>query len=574
MLYIFVDHKVFYDLAIQWHHQLQPNYQTEIINIINGQMSEHLVIMFGLNHYRGTIPDNYILVQLEQFYSHWIDDSYIKLIQNAKEVWDYSLVNYQKLKSQNPRYKFIPIGYGSVWAHSKLSINPPNNPVNDLVFMGQLNSRRTVIINQLVESGLKVKVLENIWGNERTQELFNAKLIINIHFYPKAILETVRIAYLLSQNLVVLSETSDDRVLDRLHQKWVIFADYDNLVENAIRLIQNPNLISQQRDRLSNYCQHPTVLPTEHFDSKLIMAPNKSSPNQAKFDQLGDLITSSEDIDSVPQKNQDGNLIVKVNLVTNQQLPPISIITITRNRKHMFAMPIRNFNLFKYPAELIEWIIVDDSDQADQNLLDILPDDDRIIYLKISHPTNRKPTNLIQKKIIFRQIENNKSLPLDIGRKRNIGIQYAHAKYIAMMDDDDYYYPLSIYSRMAILLTYPKYQCVGVCDLDVYDIQNHTSARFESPYLSEASMMFTIDFWQARHFPELEHELGEGYGFTYGRRKQTVKMPSCFNLIAITHGQNFTSKRRQIMPNSQNNLLKQLDLESKLFLLEWETQVN
>ena len=53
------------------------------------------------------------------------------------------------------------------------------------------------------------------------------------------------------------------------------------------------------------------------------------------------------------------------------------------------------------------------------------------------------------------------------------------------MDDDDYYYPLSIYARIALLLKYPNYDLVGVTDLDIYDVVNNFSAHVKGALISE-----------------------------------------------------------------------------------------
>ena len=45
----------------------------------------------------------------------------------------------------------------------------------------------------------------------------------------------------------------------------------------------------------------------------------------------------------------------------DENLPKISVVTLTHNRKHMFKLAVYNYNTSDYPSDKIEWIIVDDS---------------------------------------------------------------------------------------------------------------------------------------------------------------------------------------------------------------------
>lgn len=547
MLYLFLDHRVFWDLAIEWKYLLEMNLKqsVKIINQIPNTMDLDLVIMFGLNHYNGQMPKNYILVQLEQSpESGWFGEKYLELIKNALVVWDYSFVNYQKLNQYNKQYYCLTLGYGTQWI---INNNRHTNNSCDVLFMGQLNPRRQLIIDQLRSNGIICHILENSWGKERLDQINGAKLIINIHFYPTAILETVRLSYLLSLGKPVISESSCDYVLDCQYGKYIELVDYQSLVEATISIIKTPEKIETLLKKSQAFLTLKTNLPIDKISSKLnnmIQSPESVKiPSVDDYSQLDQLIANSNDIQQVKQSIKNGSLVLHLNKYEDDDLPHVSIITITKNRKHLFQMPIRNWTLFEYPTDKLEWIIVDDSTD-DSDLTDILPNDPRIHYFKLN---NQK----------------------DIGYKRNFAIKQTKYNYICMMDDDDYYYPISIYSRIAVLLSNPQYSCVGVTDLDVYDIKNNSCARFISPYLSEASMAFTKYFWEQQPFSEKEHSLGEGYPFTKNRRNLLIKMPSCFNLIAITHGQNWTGDRRRIEPSHRIDILKQLDLDSKLFLFQW-----
>ena len=70
----------------------------------------------------------------------------------------------------------------------------------------------------------------------------------------------------------------------------------------------------------------------------------------------------------------------------DDDLPSVSVITPTFNRKYLFDLAIRNFTNTDYPTNKIEWIIVDDSEE--ENLQDILPDIENIEYIKLDERTS------------------------------------------------------------------------------------------------------------------------------------------------------------------------------------------
>jgi glycosyltransferase involved in cell wall biosynthesis len=260
------------------------------------------------------------------------------------------------------------------------------------------------------------------------------------------------------------------------------------------------------------------------------------------------IIDSHDLFEAEQEVTRDQELVLKLPNLSLDQLPPVTIVTVTYNRKAIFPMAIRNWSLFDYPHDRLEWVIVDDSDDG-SSLSSLLPNDTHICYYRLK-TTGR----------------------LSIGQKRNFGVEHATHSIIVFMDDDDYYYPYSIHARVALLLKYPQYDLVGVTDLDIYDVVNDFSARVKGSLISEASMGFRKSFWQEQHFPDQFNSLGEGYPFTKNRRHKIIKMPSCFNMIAMTHRTNYTqggrSYDRYKNVTKKDNLLHTLDFSTRLFITE------
>ena len=232
------------------------------------------------------------------------------------------------------------------------------------------------------------------------------------------------------------------------------------------------------------------------------------------------------------EKTTGNNLSIKMDFVPPDLLPCVSIITPTYNRRRLFPIAIRNFLSFQYPADKMEWIIIDDSPDEDNTIADILPKKDkRIKYIHIKNPSGSKMT---------------------VAYKRNIGVKEAKYDYIVHMDDDDYYPAGSIMFRIKMLLQYKSrgISCVGCSRVGVYDIiQNKSSVATDGMIsLSEASMAYTKDFWTKQQFNELE-EFGEYRSFIQGRFNQILDVPYSYVIIAISHNTNFTGTSKRIDKN-------------------------
>ena len=245
----------------------------------------------------------------------------------------------------------------------------------------------------------------------------------------------------------------------------------------------------------------------------------------------------------------DGDYILKLPNISDDDLPYVSIVTPTYERQKLIYMAIRNFNEFIYPKHKLEWIILDDSEDS---MEDIIPRDKRIHYIHIPNEH------------------------YSIAKKRNMGADFANYEYIMHMDDDDYYPPESILARVKILMKYKDkgIECVGSSTIGIYNIMNKNSniASDGDTSLSEASMGYTKKFWKERGFNE-EEERGEYRGFIFGRFEKIMDIPYAFIIIAFTHKQNFTDMRKineNVLMNKNTGksmtFYDNFDIELKLFI--------
>ena len=64
-----------------------------------------------------------------------------------------------------------------------------------------------------------------------------------------------------------------------------------------------------------------------------------------------------------PCKMVDNQYILDIPIIKNNDLPPVSIITISKDRRKFFDLLISNWNKIVYPREKLEWIIFDEGEE-------------------------------------------------------------------------------------------------------------------------------------------------------------------------------------------------------------------
>lgn len=226
------------------------------------------------------------------------------------------------------------------------------------------------------------------------------------------------------------------------------------------------------------------------------------------------------------EKEREEKIAKMKEMITDESLlPTVSIITPTYNRKNFFKLAYSNFENFRYPADKLEWIIVDDGTEKLKDLIDnnpVIKDDPRVKYFELDE---KKP----------------------IGFKRNFCIEKASNEYIVCMDDDDYYPPNSIKLRILELLKSGK-ECVTCSTIGCFDVNKYVSMVNVPPHrlpfherISEASLAFKKSFWEEQKFND-QSLYCEAKEFLMGRENRTYEISWEGVLVALLHNRNTSDK--------------------------------
>lgn len=618
MIHLYYNDDVFLEITQALSESLQKlgyltNIHTDLKQVPLNTRHREVFIMIGLNNLTPILPTNYIAYQFEQTGNpqSWFTPNYLNKLANAIEVWDYSIQNIQNLRSDYPQlknqsFRYVPVGYSPCL--NRIQPTPNDHKKYDILFYGSTNPRRNQIIKRLRQENFRVHYRQfDLWHDERDRLISESRIILNLHYYPRPILETTRLFYLIANSCFVISEPSLDPILDREYQNYVIFnqkdpqteeSDLEDLVRLCSYYLSHPEerltFAQEAHQKFIENCPLSSKIPRQTLDQRLPNTPT-SSPNTPSNLSTNPILNRSPNLSDSPNKNDssssstqnkisettqpaertgvirppfrsapititaEGDALLNyhpnVNQLTADQLPEVSLVTISSNRHWaLTSLAYRNFNLFDYPLKKLEWIIVDYLDQGEPDNSVIFQNDSRIKYHRLK-------------------------TDLPLWEKRNYANQLATHQIICHLDDDDYYFPLSLITKVKLLLhppnslKSPRPQCVGSTNLGVYHlVDNYSYLTSNTIYLSEASMTYFKSFWEAQPFNNTDLEHGEGSGFLANRPEQVVTIPYYFNLIAITHKENFTQTLRTNQQprakSSQQNFFNLWDRSLQLFMLE------
>ena len=175
------------------------------------------------------LPELYIAFQMEQTVnSRWFTEKYFAILRDAYAIFDYSITNIGFLQKHGfgmQQIYYMPIDYLKNY-HSQ---NDQQEKKYDVIFYGDTNNaRRQSFINKIKEH-YSVKIINNLFGAELLNEVRKAKVLINIHYYEDALLETTRINECLSLNsCIIVSEKSKDFAENKYLENVVDFVDVDD----------------------------------------------------------------------------------------------------------------------------------------------------------------------------------------------------------------------------------------------------------------------------------------------------------------------------------------------------------
>ncbi|MGT5696318.1 GT99 family glycosyltransferase N-terminal domain-containing protein [Escherichia coli] len=211
------------------------------------------------------LPRNYIAFQMEQSVnSRWFTDEYFSRLNNAVAIFDYSLKNIEYLLDKGIPYQklfYMPISsfpdYPAHLADNGYVLDDQKGDIHaDVLFYGDPNCERRKAYLQELKKHFNVTVASEVFGDKLTRMVKNAKVVVNIHYYENALLETTRLYETISLGTPVVSESSSDIVEHEDLQDVIDFCpigDIPAMVEKIQNLLSDKEYYNGRKEKIKHF---------------------------------------------------------------------------------------------------------------------------------------------------------------------------------------------------------------------------------------------------------------------------------------------------------------------------------
>lgn len=211
------------------------------------------------------LPKHYIAFQMEQSVnSRWFTEDYFARLNNAVAIFDYSLKNIEYLLQQGIPYQklfYMPISsyadYSTYLSQIGYDLSEKQSDKSaDVLFYGDPNCERRKAYLQELKKHFNVTVASEVFGDRLTKMVKDARVVINIHYYENALLETTRLYETLSLGTPIISESSADIEEHQDLQSVIDFCpvgDIQAMVEKLHALLSDEQNYREKRANIASF---------------------------------------------------------------------------------------------------------------------------------------------------------------------------------------------------------------------------------------------------------------------------------------------------------------------------------
>lgn len=209
-------------------------------------------------------------------------------------------------------------------------------------------------------------------------------------------------------------------------------------------------------------------------------------------------------------------------LDTHREKPFVSVVTPTWNRSAFLPYLLYMYRYQDYPADRRELVILDDSPQSHQHIIDRLTDGTPEVFN-------------------IRYIHHPEKLPL--GKKRNMLNDLASGEYILCMDDDDYY-PADKISWTITMMQKHRALISGSDQIPIW--YSHINRIFQSRSFGPHNILNGTFCYHRNYLKKHRYDddcnLGEEKSFTDNFSVNPLQLPGERAILCISHSHNTFDK--------------------------------
>lgn len=212
-----------------------------------------------------------------------------------------------------------------------------------------------------------------------------------------------------------------------------------------------------------------------------------------------------------------------------QELPFVSVCTPTFNRRPFIPYIIKIFQNQTYPADRMEWIVVDDGTDPVGDLFEGIP---QVKYIRVEEK-------------------------MSLGKKRNFMHDHAKGDILVYMDDDDYYPPDRVEHAVETLKNNPQAMACGSSKIYIYFKHNQTMYTF-GPYgpnhATAGTFAFRKELLKTSRYDD-DAAIAEEKAFLKNYTVPFVQLDPRKTILVFSHDHNTFDKRR-LLENPNPKIVK------------------
>ena len=240
--------------------------ENDVVMCISEIFADRQNILFGAHLLTDfDLPPSTIIFNTEQ-------------LSNGSEKWVQRIINLGKkyiiVDYDDNNIKFLQqngckkVHKFQIGFHEKLNRIPRRkNKDIDVLFYGSAKERRRNLLNEISNSGLKVKHLFGVYGAQRDEYISRAKIVLNCHHFEAKIFEIVRVHYLVNNNIPVVSELHPETKIEPFWSSIINGVQFENIAAECKRLSNDESIRKQSSEFAFNKFQEK---PQSLFTKELI----------------------------------------------------------------------------------------------------------------------------------------------------------------------------------------------------------------------------------------------------------------------------------------------------------------
>lgn len=228
------------------------------------------------------------------------------------------------------------------------------------------------------------------------------------------------------------------------------------------------------------------------------------------------------------------------------ELPFVSIVTPTYNRRRFIPSLLKMVQSQTYPREKMEWVIYDDGQEEVRDLFEAAKD------------------NLPKLHFIWSEEK------MTLGEKRNKLNEEAKGDIIVAMDDDDFYFPERITEAVLALTMNPRIHLAGSSEVYMYFTDTREiwkAGPYFKGHATNGTMAWTKEYARTRKYNE-HVAFAEERSFLEEFKNPLIQLNPMKVMLVMSHSDNTFDKTE--LRNVNNPLLQKTSLKMSDFIKDQE----